>query len=178
MVRRPPRDGIGRLDERFQAVHEAAAVNGRHLREDRLDAAELERVQLVGQGLARRRDLQHVHAPVHGMVAASDEALLFQAVDDVRDRRQRDAEGLADLAHVTARVPGDVEQDLRLRVRQVELRGLLPQELPEGRAAEAREEIDEPLRLRPGVDARTTGAANGQDDTSGKYRRGPGPSRS
>jgi hypothetical protein len=75
-------------------------------------------------------------------------------------------------------MPGDVEQDLRLRVRQVELCGFLPQELPEGGAAEAREEIDEPLRLPEGVDARTTGAANGQDDTSGRYRRGAGPSRS
>ena len=43
---------------------------------------------------------------------------------------------------------GHVEQDLPLRIREVELRGALPEELTEDRVAERIEEIEQLLGLR------------------------------
>src|SRR5205814_7076287 len=57
------------------------------------------------------------------------------------------AEGLGHVAHRTARVVAHEEQDLRLRERQVELGRALPQELPERRASEGVQKVEEALGL-------------------------------
>ena len=81
------------------------------------------------------------------MVGAQHELLLLQPVDDVRDRGQGDAERLGHVAHVAAGVVGHVEEDLRLRVGEVELGGALPEELAERRAAEGVQQVEETLGL-------------------------------
>jgi hypothetical protein len=48
---------------------------------------------------------------------------------------------------------GDVKEHLQLGVRQVQLGGLLPEELAKGRAAQGVEEVEEPLG---GIERRRT----------------------
>src|SRR5439155_1013403 len=87
-------------------------------------------------------------AAIARVAGARDEALLLQAVDEVGDRRQRDAEGLAHVAHTAAGMGGHVEENLALRVGEVQLGRALPEELPEDRAPERVEEVEQLLGLR------------------------------
>ncbi len=105
-------------------------------------------MQLVHERAARARHLEHVGAAVARIVGAGDEALVLQAVDQVRDGGQRDPEGLAHVAHAAGGVRGHVEEHLALRIAEVELGGTLPEKLSEDRAAEGVEEIEELLGLR------------------------------
>jgi hypothetical protein len=104
-------------------------------------------VQLLDERLALTRQLEHVDAAIGGVVPAHEELLLLQPVDDVSDRGQGHAERLGHVAHVTPRVVAHVEEGLRLRVREVELGGSLPHELPEGRAAQRIQQVEESLGL-------------------------------
>lgn len=57
----------------------------------------------------------------------------------------RDAEGPRHVGHERLRVAREVEEDLRLRVRQVQLQRLLPQDLPERGRQERRQQVDQVL---------------------------------
>ena len=140
---------VGRVHQRLEPLDHALPVVGGHPRQHALDAAHLHGRAApapapcpggVSSSTYTRRSA--------GSSPRSDELLLLEAVDDVRDRGQRDAERLGHVAHVAAGVVGDVEEDLRLRVGEVELRGALPQELAERGAAERVQEVEEPLGLR------------------------------
>ena len=84
--------------------------------------------------------LREIVEVIAGQVAAIEEEL-DQPIDHLGDRRQGDPERARQVGHQRARVALELEEHLGLRVGEVELQGLLPEDLAEGRRQQGRQEL-------------------------------------